>query len=87
MSIKHQLVNPYLRIGGNLFYFDHAHRWALAGELGAAYTGDSRISLSRSGAGNPAIDDSLDNARDRLRSYANQVHLFPVAKLSLTYSF
>ena len=49
LKTQQQPVNPYLSIGGNLFYFDHAHQWGLGGELGVAYTGDATVSLSRSG--------------------------------------
>ena len=46
LKVEQQLVNPYLSIGGNFLYFDHAHHWALGGELGVAYTGDPRVSLT-----------------------------------------
>ena len=59
LKVEQQLVNPYLGIGGNLFYFDHAHHWAVAGELGVAYTGDAQVTLTRSGSFAPVIDASL----------------------------
>src|SRR5262249_21625820 len=31
LQIKQQPVNPYISVGGNLLYFDSAHRWSLAG--------------------------------------------------------
>jgi hypothetical protein len=87
MKVKPQLVDPYLSIGGNFFYFDHAHHWALAGELGVAYTGGADVSLTRSGAANAAIDDALHNAHNRLQRYGDQFQFWPVAKLAVTYSF
>jgi hypothetical protein len=87
MKISQQPVNPYLTMGGNLLYFDRAHRWALAGELGIAYTGDMKVSLTRSGSDSRSIDDAVSNARHRLQDDANDYAWWPVAKLALTYSF
>lgn len=87
MKVTYQAVNPYLRLGGNLFYFDHAHRWAVNGELGVAYMGDANVSLTRSGAADTVIDAALNRAAHRLQSYVDQLQFYPVAKLSLTYSF
>jgi len=89
LKIRQQPVNPYLGLGGNLFYFDHAHHWALSGELGVAYTGDARVSLTRSGgSGTPGpIDAAVSRAQSRAQRYADQFKFWPVAKLSVTYSF
>jgi hypothetical protein len=87
MKISQQPVNPYLSIGGNLLYFDRAHRWALASELGVAYTGDTKVSLTRSGSASRSIDDAVSNARNRLQDEANDYAWWPVVKLALTYSF
>ena len=87
MNVKHQLVNPYLRIGGNFFYFDRAHRWAFNGELGVAYMGESDISLNRSGPSIPAIDQAMNRAKHQLEDYVNQLQFYPVVKLAVTYSF
>lgn len=78
-----QPVNPYLSIGGNFFYFDHAHHWALGGELGVAYTGGARISLSGPGAAD-AVANGVQHA---LQRYADQFQWWPVAKLAVTFSF
>lgn len=86
MKLKQQPVDPYLGFGGNLFYFDRPHRWALAGELGVAYTGNSRVSVDRSN-GSSLPDDVVDEVKSRLKHYANQFQLWPVAKLAVTYSF
>jgi hypothetical protein len=78
-----QPVNPYLSIGGNFFYFDHAHHWALGGELGVAYTGGARISLDGPGAAD-AVANGVQRA---LQRYADQFQWWPVAKLAVTFSF
>ena len=87
VKMRQQAVNPYLSLAGNFFYFDHAHHWALGGELGVAYTGDAEAHLDRSGPSNPAIASALQNAKDRLQHYGNQYSWWPVAKLAVTYSF
>jgi hypothetical protein len=87
MQAHQQLVNPYLSLGGNFFYFDHAHHWAAGGELGVAYTGKPEVHLSRAGASSPAIDAALDAAEYELKKYASQYQWWPVLKLNVTYSF
>jgi hypothetical protein len=87
MKIEQQLVNPYIGIAGNFFYFDHAHHWALGGEIGVAYTGGVRASLTRSGTVNSAIDDAIANAAHDLHRYGDQFQWWPVVKLGVTYSF
>ncbi len=86
MSVKQQPVNLYLSVGGNLFYFDRAHRWALAGELGVAFTGDSRISVDRTGT-SIIGDEVVAKLQDELQEYADQYTWWPIAKLGLTFSF
>jgi hypothetical protein len=90
LKIEQQPVNPYLSIGGNFFYFDHAHHWALGGELGVAYTGDPKVSLTRSGPGgplSPLIDAALSVEQNRVQHYANQFTWWPVAKIFVSFSF
>jgi hypothetical protein len=87
MKVEQQPVNPYLSIGGNFFYFDHAHHWAMGGELGVAYTGDPRVSLTRSGPADPVIDAALTSAQNHLQRFADQYKWWPVVKLSVSYSF
>lgn len=87
LKIEQQAVNPYLGIGGTLFHFDHAHRWALGGELGVAYTGDPKVSLTRSGTYNPAIDAAVRREQNKAQDYANQYKWYPVIKLNVSYSF
>ena len=82
LDIQQQPVNPSLTIGGNLFYFDRAHRWAMGGELGAIYTGTPRVSLT--GVPNGA---DRQTALNQINSYAKDAQIWPVLKLSVSYSF
>ena len=84
LSIKPQPVNPYLAIGGNLFYFDRAHHWAMFGELGAAYVGDARVSLTASDS-RAAV--SVANERHRIQDALNGFPVWPLLKLGVTFSF
>ena len=77
----------YLSFGGNLFYFDDAHRWAIAGEMGVAYTGDPEVSLRRTGVPGPVIDAAVRRAERKLQRYVNQYTWWPVLKLGVSYSF
>jgi hypothetical protein len=86
MKMKQQPVNPYLSIGGNFFYFDRAHHWAFAGELGIAYTGDVNVTLDRPGT-STISDDVRKEIKNRLQDYGDQFQWWPVAKLAVTYSF
>jgi hypothetical protein len=83
MKVQQQPVNPYISIGGNFFYFDHAHHWALGGELGVAYFGEAKVSLSGPGA----ADAVLNGVQNGLQRYADQYQWWPVAKLNVSYSF
>ena len=90
LKIQSQEVNPYLGIGGNFLYFDHGHHWALGGELGVAYTGDAKVSLTRSGPSGPlsgAIDAAVSREQNKAQDWANQLKWMPVVKLMVTYSF
>jgi hypothetical protein len=90
LRVQQQPVNPYLSIGGNFLYFDHAHHWALGGELGVANTGDTSVSLSRSGPSGPlgsAIDGAVGREQQKAQAWANQLKWMPVVKLMVTYSF
>src|SRR5208283_5919131 len=45
LRYKPQTVDPYLGIGGNL-YFTKAHHLSLMGALGVAYAGNGSVSLT-----------------------------------------
>jgi hypothetical protein len=90
LKVEQQVVDPYLSIGGNFLYFDHAHHWALGGELGVAYTGDAKVSLTRSGPPGPlsgAIDAAVSREQQKAQNWADQFKWMPVVKLMVTYSF
>ena len=90
LSIKQQAVCPYLAIGGNLFYFDKAHHWSLAGEIGVMFTGNASVKLASTG-GDPAVADALaadiEKERKQIENKLNDYKFWPVAKLALSYSF
>jgi hypothetical protein len=58
----------------------------MGGELGVAYTGEPKVSLTSSRSG-PLIDEALRTEQGRIQDYANQFKWWPVAKLMVTYSF
>jgi hypothetical protein len=87
LEVEQQPVNPYLSIGGNFFYFDKAHHWALGGELGVAYTGDPKVNLTRSGPPSNILDAAVRLEQSRIEDYASQFKWWPVVKLAVTYSF
>jgi len=87
LDIHQQPVNPYLSIGGNFFYFDRAHHWALGGELGVAYTGHPDVSLTRSGPPSAVLDAALQYEKQQVEDYADKFRWWPVVKLAVTYSF
>jgi hypothetical protein len=83
LDLKQQPVNPYLSIGGNL-YFDKGHHVSLAGELGVFYTGEPRVSLTA----NPAANQSdLQAEEEQIKHYARYAEFWPVLKVSLNFSF
>jgi hypothetical protein len=86
LEIEQQPVNPYLSIGGNFFYFDRAHHWAMGGELGVAYTGDPKVSLT-SGRSGPGIDAAVGLVKSGVEDYADKFRWWPVVKIFVSYSF
>lgn len=89
IKIKHEPVAPYLSIGGNLFYFDDAHRWAFTGEIGVFYTGDASVELSRNTGAVPlpGIDPSLEREEREIEDEANDFPIWPVVKVGISFSF
>lgn len=84
LSIRPQPVNAYLSIGGNLFYFDHAHHWAMFGELGVAYIGDAQVSLT---ASDPTATLAVSNEKNKIDDSRKHFPFWPILKLGVTYSF
>ena len=81
-TIKQEFVDPYLSLGGNL-YFDSGHHVSLGGELGVIYTGEPDVSFS---APNTTYDNQQQELH-KINSYAKKVQFWPVIKISLNYSF
>jgi len=79
LDIKQQVVDPYVGIGGNL-YFDRGHHVSLGGELGVAYTGDPRVSFNMPAA----TPQDQQYEQNKIHSYARDVQFWQV---SLNYSF
>ena len=93
LGIDQNPVAPYLGVGGNLFYFDSTHHWALTGAVGVAYMGDGDVTLDRSGgvphdtALGRRIDRSLSNQQSNIKGYADDFAWWPIAKVGVGYSF
>lgn len=89
LNYKPDVVDPYVGIGGNL-YFDHAHHWSLMGALGVAFAGDGDVSLTGT-QNHPALNAQFNNGlaieKAKVRSYANDLQFWPVIKIGLNYSF
>jgi hypothetical protein len=88
LKINQPTVCPYLSIGGNFFYFDHAHHVSMGGELGVAY-GKWNVSLTSQNIQDPGdtLTGDLKAAQKQLSDRLQAVPLFPVIKLNLCYSF
>jgi hypothetical protein len=69
---------------GSWRFADH---WAMGGELGVAYTGDPKASLSWADHSHPVIDAVWRHEQARVQSWADQFTWFPVVKLNVNYSF
>jgi hypothetical protein len=83
LSIKQQPVDPYIGIGGNL-YFDHGHHVSLRGTLGVVYTGTPKVTYTVPAFVTPEDQQSEQN---KINHYAKDFQFWPVVKLSLNYSF
>lgn len=93
ISVQQNPVAPYLGFGGNLCYFDTAHHWALAGDLGVTYLGEASVTIDRTGGVGKdtplgqSIQHSIDNEEGKVRSFGNYFSWAPVLRLGVTYSF
>jgi len=85
LSVKQQPINQYLAVGGN-FYFDHDHHFSMNGELGLIFTGEPRVHLTLNPP-NGAVETARQQEEARIRRYARYAQVWPVLKLSLSYSF
>jgi hypothetical protein len=82
LRLRQEPVDPYFSLAGNLFYFDRAHHWGMAGELGAFYTGEPRVELT----GSPS-SPAVATEQQKLVHYARKVQFWPVLTLGVSYSF
>lgn len=79
-------ISPYLAIGGDMFCFDKAKRWALGWELGFAYGGDAEITMENPTGGIPPGDlaKAKQDFEDDYGKYFGAVVSF---KVSLIFRF
>ncbi len=82
MEVKQQPVDPYVSIGGNL-YFDKGQHVSLGTELGVFYTGEPQVTVNAPGA----PPEALQGLENEIRHYARKAEFWPLLKLSLNYSF
>lgn len=91
--ITQNTVAPYLGLGGDLCYFDTAHRWALTAEAGVAYLGGASVDLKRSGgvANNSSlgsqINHSVNAEAGRIRDFGDDFQWWPVVRIGVSYGF
>jgi hypothetical protein len=98
LEVKQQSLSPYLSIGGSI-YLDKGRRWSINGELGVAYTGSPKVSLTAPNAvpivGTPE-DQQLynDQLQANLNAEAKSVEkdakdfkFYPIVKIGVSYSF
>jgi hypothetical protein len=79
-------VVPFVTIGGNFFYFDDDHHWALGGELGAVLIGKPRLTMQDYGGSSISAAD-LQSWEKTVRDDLNKVSAWPIIKVQLTYCF
>lgn len=91
MEVEQQTLSPYLSIGTS-FYLTKSKRWALSGELGVAYTGSPKVSLSAPNH-DPALDltpnfsDDVSGEEAKIEKDAEDYKFYPIVKIGVSYSF
>ncbi len=91
LEIKQQTLSPYLSVGGSI-YLDKAKHWSLSGELGVAYTGSPKVSLTAPNH-DTAFDSTPDFANDvsaeesKIEKDAEDYKFYPIVKIGVSYSF
>ena len=84
-TYKQQPVCPEVAIGGNFFYFDTAHHWAMGGELGVFYLGEPKLTLNDTSGLIPP--DQLNSYQNQAVSDLKKLPVWPVLKLQVTFGF
>jgi hypothetical protein len=85
LKYEQQPVDPYVAIGGNL-YFDKAKHFSLGAELGAFYLGNPKVSIGATPPGAVPQSD-LDSYQQQVEDDLKKVPVWPVLKISICYSF
>ncbi len=89
LEIKQQILSPYVSVGTS-FYFGKSKRWALSGELGVAYTGSPKVTLSTPNSaynGNQAYLDDVAAEEAKIEKEAEDYKFYPIVKIGVSYSF
>ena len=89
LEIKQQTLSPYLSIGTS-FYFGESKRWALSGELGVAYTGSPKVTLSTPNSAfnsDPLFLDNVAAEEAQIEKEAEDYQFYPIVKIGVSYSF
>jgi len=91
LEVKQQPISPYLSIGTS-FYFGESKRWALSGELGVAYTGSPKVSLTAPNHdpaldSNPDFSNDLEAEEESIKKDAEDYQFYPIVKIGVSYSF
>jgi len=82
---KQQPVDPYVAIGGNL-YFDKRKHFSIGGELGAFYLGNPRVSVNTTPPG-VVPESDLNSYQQQAVHDLKKLPVWPVLKISISYSF
>jgi hypothetical protein len=89
LEVKQQLLSPYLSVGGSI-YLDKSRHWAVSGELGVAYTGSPKVSLTAPNhdvAFDPNISSDLEAEEKKIQKDADKYKFYPIVKIGVSYSF
>jgi hypothetical protein len=91
LEVEQQTLSPYVSIGTS-FYFGSKKKWALTGELGVAYTGSPKASLTAPNR-DPALDltpnfsDDLAGEESKIEKDAEDYQFYPIVKIGVSFSF
>lgn len=92
LEVKQMPISPYLSIGGSI-YLDKSRHWSLSGELGVAYTGSPKVSLTspnydpNNDVGPFPLSESLNAEEESIKKDADKYKFYPIVKIGVSYSF